>query len=696
MIWDRFRETGKVWAHSRHSCRLDAWELPFAAECFDTKAKTFCVVKVYPSPLGRRLRFKVSNEATVHGGACHLSIIKLLDVIEDHRGVCLVLEHGGSTVYNLLKQQGKWCRSKIGPLPEPQVLKGINSVLEGLAYLHNKGVIHRDIKPGNLMCCNGNWKIIDFGDSVTQEFCHQVRSEVSQGEGGQRSQRRPLVVAGTHQYMPCEYHQLLLEAAEDREAEAVQVTSSKIDTWSLGITVYLCLYGVYPFTEGVATRHISEAIVHRELTFPSHPEVSPLARHFISTALLKDPRLRPTCTELLSHPWIVCGPQALWPVPLGPPEVCWVHHQVKSGGKPGQAGGAASHHVRAPAQGPPNRGDTGNATKADGQDLSTQEATSSMALSSWEQCTTKSFALYQGRSNWGPLSETDGMAGSSQQEPNPREPTKDSSHAPRCGSSYYTMDAGSHPETLDTYCVVTLGVERVKGQDGERSELNFTAPPSVYKTEVLSTNCANSSCTSATGGVCTETTVRLPWVWLTGKQLQPGCQSKSSPGRSCQRGCRGGLGDRVSPLLAPNHNSSCLVTTRNNPNPVFGGQALEASSAAMVHGVDLSRLVAGEPNGHGTIKEQVLREENTKEEAQGLANPSHQKKVQEGGHNKGSVKCTAVTSSPTSGPARAIHFVLVQWFSRVRQRLRVAPHGPEVMHSTTQMLLGARHSGTVL
>ncbi len=98
----------------------------------------------------------------------------------------------GHTVENLLERKGK--------VPLGEFLLIAEQVLSGLAYAHGKNVIHRDIKPGNIMMSEGQVKIMDFG----------LAKVVSDSQKTTR-------IAGTPQYMP--FEQITGQPATPRRGE---------------------------------------------------------------------------------------------------------------------------------------------------------------------------------------------------------------------------------------------------------------------------------------------------------------------------------------------------------------------------------------------------------------------------------------------------------------------------------------------
>lgn len=107
---------------------------------------------------------RVANEVRLHWGLKHPTLVELLDFFEDERFVYLVLELcGGGDLY-------RWLRRR-GALGEEEARGYMGQLLAGLAYLHERGVMHRDLKLSNLLLSEDGrrLRIGDFGLAVKLE-----------------------------------------------------------------------------------------------------------------------------------------------------------------------------------------------------------------------------------------------------------------------------------------------------------------------------------------------------------------------------------------------------------------------------------------------------------------------------------------------------------------------------------------------
>lgn len=107
---------------------------------------------------------RVANEVRLHWGLKHPTVVELLEFFEDERFVYMVLELcGGGDLYRRLRERG--------PLGEAEAAGYMGQLLAGLAYLHERGVMHRDLKLSNLLLSQDGrrLRIGDFGLAVKLE-----------------------------------------------------------------------------------------------------------------------------------------------------------------------------------------------------------------------------------------------------------------------------------------------------------------------------------------------------------------------------------------------------------------------------------------------------------------------------------------------------------------------------------------------
>ena len=205
------------------------------------------------------------REARLSARIKHPNIVQIYDTGRDEQGRAYI-------VMEYLEGQSLRQRLKNGPIPEVEAIKIANDVLAALGKAHSTGVIHRDIKPGNIfLCSDGVAKLVDFG------IAKAVGGGTLTGTGA---------LVGTPEYMSPE------------QAEGLPV-DAKTDIYSLGIVMYEMLTGVVPFK---ADSPLVVLRMQSERAFPPlSSSISEPARRFVEGCLQKDPEVR-TCRRPLESP----------------------------------------------------------------------------------------------------------------------------------------------------------------------------------------------------------------------------------------------------------------------------------------------------------------------------------------------------------------------------------------------------------
>jgi len=204
----------------------------------------------------------------------HRNVLRLMEIYESAQHLSLVMElvNGGELFYKIVDK---------GSYSEKDAVNIVRQLVEGVHYLHNKGICHRDLKPENLLCSehpDGEVviKIADFG--LSKAFSGGSVLETS---------------CGTPDYAAPEV--LQMDGAYDKS----------VDLWSIGVITYVLLCGFPPFY-GKTQAQLFERILRADYDFPE-PEwtnVSTAAKDFISKLLVLEPQVRMNSLQALEHPWL--------------------------------------------------------------------------------------------------------------------------------------------------------------------------------------------------------------------------------------------------------------------------------------------------------------------------------------------------------------------------------------------------------
>jgi serine/threonine protein kinase/Tol biopolymer transport system component len=241
----------------------------------DTRLDRTVAIKILPSHLSSNpeAQQRFDREARAISCLSHPNVCQLYDV-GTHAGTSfLVMEYlEGETLADRLRK---------GPLPLDQVLKYAIEICEGLERAHKSGVVHRDLKPGNIMLTKTGAKLLDFGLAKPAVPASPPSSGLTQTIV---TPQHPLttegMVVGTFQYMSP-------EQVEGREADA------RSDIFALGAVLYEMVTGKRAF-EGKTTASTIGAILAAEP--PPISSVQPLSPLSLETTvkscLAKDPEER--------------------------------------------------------------------------------------------------------------------------------------------------------------------------------------------------------------------------------------------------------------------------------------------------------------------------------------------------------------------------------------------------------------------
>jgi serine/threonine protein kinase len=216
----------------------------------------------------------LQREVDILTNISHPNIVKYFGMEVRNNFLHLITEYvSGGSIADQLQQ--------FGPMKESLVQRHTYQILVGLAFLHNHGVVHRDIKGQNVLVSQkGRLKLADFGAAQTFD-----------GIGSNGSQRHAL--CGTPAFVAPE---IILETGHDDRA----------DIWSLGCTVVQMLTAQTPWSplEFGSLYELLHYVAHGSTSSTGPPcsvPITPTLRDFLSLCFERDKTHRPSAKDLLQH-----------------------------------------------------------------------------------------------------------------------------------------------------------------------------------------------------------------------------------------------------------------------------------------------------------------------------------------------------------------------------------------------------------
>jgi serine/threonine protein kinase len=201
------------------------------------------------------------REARTAARLSHPNVVQIYDVVHTEDRPWIVMEYIRSrSLQQIITQEG--------PLPPDRVASIGLSVLAALTAAHDAGVLHRDIKPGNVLVAeDGRVVLTDFG--------------LATFDGGEGSVTRPGLVWASPEYVAPERARL-------------GASSVETDMWSLGATLYAAVEGHSPYARSTAMATLTALATEK----PAVPQRAGPLKPVLSGLLRKDARTRLRADEL--------------------------------------------------------------------------------------------------------------------------------------------------------------------------------------------------------------------------------------------------------------------------------------------------------------------------------------------------------------------------------------------------------------
>lgn len=236
----------------------------------DLKTSEMVAIKVISLSEGEEGYEEIRGEIEMLQQCSHPNVVRYLGSYQGEEYLWIVMEYcGGGSVADLMNVTDE-------PLEEYQIAYICKEALKGLSYLHSIFKVHRDIKGGNILLTEqGEVKLGDFG----------VAAQLT------RTMSKRNTFIGTPHWMAPE---VIQESRYD----------GKVDVWALGVSAIEMAEGLPPRSNVHPMRVLFMISIEPAPMLEDKEKWSLVFHDFIAKCLTKDPRIRPTASELLKHKFI--------------------------------------------------------------------------------------------------------------------------------------------------------------------------------------------------------------------------------------------------------------------------------------------------------------------------------------------------------------------------------------------------------
>ncbi|XP_047040066.1 serine/threonine-protein kinase ULK3 isoform X1 [Helicoverpa zea] len=200
----------------------------------------------------------------------HTHIVHMKNFTWDDKNIYIIMEYccGG----DLSKYIHKY-----GRVPEKQVLYFLQQLASALKFLREKGVVHMDLKPHNLLLHKGSdgkyvLKVADFG------FAQHMTGDSVRSVRGSPLYMAPEMLTGEY--------------------------DERVDLWSVGVIMYECLFGRAPYSSNTFKELVDKIQRQAPIEIPSKASISPGCRELLLRLLQHDPNNRITYEEFFSNEYL--------------------------------------------------------------------------------------------------------------------------------------------------------------------------------------------------------------------------------------------------------------------------------------------------------------------------------------------------------------------------------------------------------
>ena len=235
--------------------------MAYVYKAFDKICNRVVAVKILKDEFmsDAQFRRRFTNESKAITMLSHNNIVDVFDVSLEGDSLYIVMEYiDGITLKEYMERKGV--------LSSAEALHFVKQILKGLSHAHERGIVHRDVKPHNIVLLkDGTIKITDFGIARLTKFDTQTISDMA--------------IGSVHYISP-------EQASGDR-------TDARSDIYSVGIILYEMLTGKLPFEADTAVAvALKQVQAQPDLPTEVNPELSQGLEDIILKAIMKDPAIR--------------------------------------------------------------------------------------------------------------------------------------------------------------------------------------------------------------------------------------------------------------------------------------------------------------------------------------------------------------------------------------------------------------------
>lgn len=205
-------------------------------KALDKNGRTIAIKKINIHNINDKLLERIEYEIHIHKKLEHQNIVKLYDVFRNDSCICLILEYCDQDFDNI--------KYNIKP---SEIKSYIIQLNEALKYLKENNIIHRDIKPKNILLSGNTIKLADFG------FASDKTIDMYN------------TICGSPLYMAPEIINIFIGVSNEINNKSVY--DSTCDIWSLGLIIYECYFKFHPFKNSINIVELYKNIKNNNISF---------------------------------------------------------------------------------------------------------------------------------------------------------------------------------------------------------------------------------------------------------------------------------------------------------------------------------------------------------------------------------------------------------------------------------------------